>query len=515
MAGRAKRAMLGFLTDTGGQAVIQVATLFATPIIMHLTSVTLYGFWLTALSVLAYLGLLDIGLGISTTRLLAGIHGKPDSEEEFNRILSTSFFSFCVVGVVFLCAGLVMAPYVPGWFKIPVSESGVVITAYKLAIIAGAIALPLSIFGATVVATQHMAVNNTIRNVVALLSLGLTIGLLYAGFGLSSLALANLFNFGTRGIVNYFFARRYCQSMKIRPFLVNRNDFVRIWKFGGYFQLTRFANIIAVSAGPIVIASYLGAVNVTSYKLTAKLATLFSIVLVSKLGIAVFPALSQMFANKEADNLRRVFIALIHISVRLAMIGGTYLAVANRHFITAWVGEDLYGGMFLNVIFVYWIFQDSILRSIGVVVQASGDLHNWAIASILEAAITVGLSVVLVRYLALPGVAIAVTAARTLTMLYIVCWISRKLKLPLLQLVCKGFLLPSLRGISGCIIVIALAITTSGNSHGWFWLVAVGLISFGLNIIAFEGIHFMRMSNLSWSERFQQMLRSPTKAFYE
>ncbi len=489
--------------------MIQVAMLVAIPIIIQLTSQILYGFWLTALSVMAYLGLLDLGLGVSTTRLLSGIHEKPGGESEFNGVLSTGFFSFCGAGLLFLVAGLAMAPYVPGWFKIPAADAGVVTTAYKLAILAGAIGLSLSTFGAIVTATQHMAVSNTIRNVVTLLSLGLSICLLYAGVGLPSLALANLFNFTSQGIAHYFFARRYCPHMNICPSLINRNDFRRLWVFGGYFQLARLANIIAISAGPLVIATFLGAGSVTPYALTSKLATLFSISIASKLGIAVFPALSQMFANGEYGNIRRVFIALIHYSVRLTMVGGIFLAVANRHFVSLWVGPEMFGGIALNAVFVYWVFQDSILRSVGVVVLASGKLRQWAFVAIIEAAITIIASVLLVRFLGLAGVAMGVCIARTLTTVYIIRWICKELKLLLRLFIWRGMLLPLLRSVLGCACVIVLAVLTSGESPGWFWLAIVGLLSLSVNVASFEGVRFFHMSNQSWVQRIHQMVKQP------
>lgn len=511
MAKRTKQAILGLITDTGGQVVIQVATLVATPIIIYLTSRTLYGFWITVLSVLAYLGLLDLGLGISMTRLLAGIYEKPDSKDDVNRVLSTGFFSFCAAALVFLAVGLTITPFIPGWFKIPPAESEVVILASKLAILAGAIGLPLSTFGAVVTATQHMAVNNIIRNIATLLSLLLSICLLYAGFGLPSLALANLFNFGVKGIANYFCARHYCPYMKIRFALINREEFVRLWTFGGYFQLARLANIVTTSAGPLVIAASLGVGSVTPYTLTSKLATLFSIAIASKLGIAVFPALSQMFANREDDKIRRVFIALVHYSVRLAIVGGVFMVVANRRFISLWVGEEMFGGVVLNAVFVCWIFQNSILSSVGVVVKAYGKLRKWAFAMIVEAAITVTASVLLVKPLGLTGVAMGICLARTLTTVYTIWWICKKLELPLYLFVWRGIFFPMLRSLLGCVCVVVLTLLTSGNHLGWFWIAAVGLISLGVNVVSFEGVRFFHMSNQPWTKRIHQMITRPVE----
>ncbi len=515
MAERTKQAILGFVTDAGGQVVLQIATLVATPVILHLTSGSLYGFWLTVLSVLAYLGLVDLGIGISLTRIIAGMHGDNIDKEKFNRIVSTAFYLFSAAGLIFLVAGLVVAPFVPKWFKIPSAEFVSVISSYRWAVLAGAIALPLSTFGAIVTGTQHMAVNHAIRNIVSLASLGLSIGLLCAGFGLKALSLANLFNFTTQGLINYFYARRYCPYMKLRPSLINRVDLRCLSTFGGYFQLGRVANIVATNTDAVVIAAFLGAASVSPYVLTSKLAILFSTVFASKLALAVFPAVSQMFARRETKDIQRTFIGLAYYSVRLAIVGALVVALANRHFVTLWVGKDMFAGAALNAVFVYWIVQDTILHAVGVIVLASGDLQKWALAGIAEAAINIAATLLLIGPLGLPGVAIGTSIARTLATIYILVWICKKVELPLFRFVWRGLLQPIFRSAFGCIIIILFVLITPPGPKNWFWVIAIAGASALVNFASFEGIHFAQLSGKSWSVRFRQAMVQPWRTFYQ
>ena len=95
-------------------------------------------------------------------------------------------------------------------------------------------------------------------------------------------------------------------------------------KFGGYFQVGRVANTIALSADNVVIASILGAPYVTPYSITSKLPVLFSVNLANKLPTAVFPAISQMFAEGNINKLQNIFIKLTTLSVRLAVIAAFF-----------------------------------------------------------------------------------------------------------------------------------------------------------------------------------------------
>ena len=93
--------------------------------------------------------------------------------------------------------------------KIPENESILVISAYKVAIISGALALPLSIFSSVVIGYQQMAVINISKNIISIFSIGLSIILLKTGIGLVALPLATLFIVIMDCIISYIFAKKY------------------------------------------------------------------------------------------------------------------------------------------------------------------------------------------------------------------------------------------------------------------------------------------------------------------
>jgi O-antigen/teichoic acid export membrane protein len=505
MFSRAKQAILGFATDLSGNALLVVAGFIATPIILRLTSPSLYGFWVVTLSVLGYLALSDLGLGISLTRLVAGLTDDQESQS-LNRLVSSAFFAFCAAGFVFLGIGIGVSPFIPIWFKIPPSEASNVVPAYQIAVLSGAIALPLSIFGAVISGFQRMAVDNTVRNVIALIAIGVSLAFLFAGWGVASLAISSLFTVVASSLINFLYVRRLCPSLKINLALVNRADLSRLLTFGGYFQLGRIANTVAISSDSVVIATANGAAMVTPYAFTSKLAVLFSINIASKLPSAVFPALSEMFARNQTQQLQRVFVLLTRYAARLAMISGVFLAIANYKFVSLWVGAQYFGGPLLNAVFVYWILQDTIYRGTTAIVFASGEMRNWMIASLAEAAFNLGFSIILVGPLGLVGVALGTSIGKTLTTAwYIPYWICRKLKLPIRQFLWRGIVYTVLRSLPGVVLTVWLAYVLPANLD-WGWIILVGSVAVLTNVIAFEGIELAKPSNLSLRERVRQLL---------
>ena len=505
MPSRTKQAILGFATDLGGNALLVVAGFAAAPIILRLTSQSLYGFWAVTLSVLGYLALTDLGLGISLTRLVAGLTDDQDSQS-LNRLVSSAFFAFCAAGFVFLGVGIGVSPFISDWFKIPPVEASSVIPAFQIAVLSGAIALPLSIFSAIISGFQRMAVDNTVRNLIALIAVAISLAFLFAGWGVVSLALSSFFTVVASSLINFLYVRRLCPSLKINLAMVNRADLSRLLTFGGYFQLGRIANTVAVSSDSIVIAAASSAAMVTPYAFTSKLAVLFSINIASKLPIAVFPAMSEMFARNQNLQLQRVFVLLTRYATRLAVVSGVFLAIANYKFVSLWVGSQYFGGPLLSAAFVYWILQDTIYRGTTAIVYASGEMHNWVIASFAEAAFNLGLSIMLVGPLGLVGVALGTSIGKTLTTAwYTPYWICRKLKLPVRHFIWGGVLYTVLRSLPGVVLTVWLAYVLPTNLD-WGWIILVGLVAVLTNVIAFEGIELAKPSNLSWRDRVRQLL---------
>lgn len=481
-----------------------VVGIITAPIILRLTSVTLYGFWVATVSIIGFLALTDIGIGISLTRLIAGITGE-DDRSEFCRLFNNALFLFCLTGCIFFLLGMCISPFIPDWFKIPSTEAASVIPAYQIAVLSGAIGLPLSIFSSIISGFQRMAIDNSLRNLVALIAVGVTLCLLYAGLGIIALALAMLFSVCANSLINFFYVRRICPQLTIDVKLINRQDLLRLFSFGGYFQLSRIANTVAVNADSIVIAAAKGSAMVTPYAFTSKLAVLFSINLASKVPIAVFPALAQMVALNQISQLQRVFVILTRYATRLAAVGAIFFILVNEKFISLWVGPQHFGGPLLNAALVYWILQDTIFRGTTSLIYAFGDLRNWVFVSFVEAGLNLSISILLVGPLGLAGVAIGTSIAKTLTTAwygpYFTC---KKLNISIRKFICEGVFYATFWSIPGVCLTILLAYN-SPVDIGWMWIAYIGIAAIFTNIIFFEGIELVKPSNLSWRRRIYKV----------
>ncbi len=485
------RALQGFGTDLIGTGLVTIAGFIATPIILSLTSQDLYGFWVITLSVMGYLALSEFGIGIALTRQIAS-----DIERrtpgELNALIASALACMSVMGTVLFVIGFGCSFFVSGWFDIPAQHSADVVLTFRVAVFAGAIAIPMSVFGAIVGGSNRMALDNVNRTLVGLSTLVLSIILLQMGVGLVSLAIGVATGSIMVGLVNAAICRQLFPQISIGFSGANLMDLRKIIGFGATFQIGRIANTVALTADSLVIGARIGAAVVTPYVLTLKLANLLSANLASKIPAALFPALSGLFGAHDAEAVRRAFVQVLRYSIRLAACAASFVVLANQEFVTLWVGAANYAGMPLTIAFATLVFFDSIYRGIGSFVYASGDLTYWATVSGLEAVANLGLCIVFASFWGIAGVAWATVIARGATSWWLVpWWLYRKMQLGSQPLFMKEIMLTLLRACAGIGIGLA-ALGVIPVQSGWLWIVLVGACLGLSNILVFEAVDFLQ-----------------------
>src|SRR5262249_13244638 len=127
-----------------------------------------YGLWMLAVSMTAYLQLLDLGYGNGLVRQVTQADADGD-DEPMNVILSPFFLVYSAIGLVATGAVTMIALYVIPRFPNLTPED--VATAQWVVVILGvriALAFPMSVFGAVTTARQRFALTGIITIAVAL-----------------------------------------------------------------------------------------------------------------------------------------------------------------------------------------------------------------------------------------------------------------------------------------------------------------------------------------------------------
>lgn len=414
---RTNNAINGFIADLGGQLLLQLLNFIVTPFLLLYTTSLSYGYWLTIGSVMLWIAISDLGIGMALTRSLIRIHNKFIGEQgkiESEKLVSTAFWIFIICAFLYLCIALTIMPLFEIWFKIAETDLPTFKYTYILSAIAGAISMPLAIFSGILESSQKLTLNRNIATISGVINVILSITLVIIFRNIVGLALALLFTVLLRALIGFHYANKEIY-MNFFSFNFSKQYAKILLSYGGFFQLGRLANTVALNTDNILISTYLGSSMVPGYNFSAKFSQLVGVTLSSKIPVSVFSGMSELLDKQNFIKLNVVFRRIFFLSLRIAAFFAPFAYYFNQNFVTLWIGEVNYLGDRLNLIFVYWIVFETIFRSTTAIIMVYGDMKLWSLISVLEAIMNVLLSLLLVKPFGLLGIAFGTALSRTIT----------------------------------------------------------------------------------------------------
>lgn len=491
---RSKNALWGFVADISGQIITQVLSFVFIPLYLLYISEQSYGCWLTIGSIMTWLAVSDIGIGMALNRYLMGsliIDDKEKRKEKINQLINTSLLMFLLVAILFLIIGYLLYPCTVNWLNIEPAYQKEYHDTYFICIISGALSLPLYVFNGLIESFQKIALNRNIATISTILNIIVSFILISIFKNATALAIGLLINIISRGILSYYFANtlfRLNWSFKF----YNKSDAKQLLSYGGYFQVSRVANTLAENSDNLFISRFLGASMVPIYSFSAKLPQLFAITLSSKIAISMFSGISELIDSNQFDKLRALFRVLVRVLFRMMLFSAAFIYFYNQNFVELWVGSKFFGGEYLNMVFVYWIFYETFFRGTTIIVYALKEVKGLAISSILESLLNVVLSVILIKKYGLFGVALATSISRTVTSGVFILFVYIKYKLLNLQtlkVIFETFL------FSIPTIIFLYVCSISLPSLSWIQLFVLGVSGLIINLISFEGKIILKNKN--------------------
>lgn len=377
--------------------------LVMTPIIVHSLGDRTYGLWVIIASFLGYYGLLDLGLSSAVNRHLSRAVGQNDPAE-IRGVISTAFFLLSVVGAIALCLSIVFA-MVAGYFVKDPAELGLFRGLILLLGFGVAIGFPGRVFDGLLESYLRYDLSSYADSVRLLLSNALIYYFLARGRGIMAMAVINvcssllqygmLFIFARKTFPNLNLSRRYYRADLSRPF------FSYSWKT----LVAMLADILRFRIDSIVIAAYLNLGLVTYYSVGSRLVNYFGNLIVTVIGI-MMPVFSQYESRGDWDSIRKAFLSSTKVATIMSVFVGASMLYYGKPFILRWMGKDFSSSYYVMVILcVPSIIALSQNPGIGLLYGISKH-HYYAIANTCEGLLNLILSLILVRYYGIYGVAL-------------------------------------------------------------------------------------------------------------
>jgi O-antigen/teichoic acid export membrane protein len=412
-----------------------IVAFFLSPFIIHSLGDTAYGFWTLLMSMTGYLGLIDMGVRVSTGRYLNYYLGIND-EEAANTVINTSLVAYTVAGVLIVIAALLLGRHFGDVFKnVPASLARQATSLLPLLALSIWLSLYSSVLGQVLIARERFDIKNISDVLILAARTAATVVVIKADGGLPGLASVIVCSSAVECLLLYTAVRLLKIPFRLNLWHVTRKSVRELLSYTSWSFLINAGSRIINYTDAAVIALLLGIANVTIYSIGFMLIDYGTNLMAHVVGVMTPEIYKQAGRNDLAalrrlvvDGARNTMFFSVPLLVGLIMLGGS--------FIRLWMGPGYEASA--DILLILAVAQSGLLanRGCGAVLWGLGSMRVLAIMTLSEAIANLTLSIMFaapmgfgIRGIAL-GTAIPMIVIGWLVIPYFAC---QKIQLSLLE----------------------------------------------------------------------------------
>ena len=385
-----------------------LSTLLLTPFIIRTLGQAEYGVYKLSASVVAYLLLLDLGVGNAITRYIAKFRASGEKEQS-QKFLGVATIYYTVIALVALIAGVVLIAVFPKAFAKGLTASEIKLGQELLFItmINAAVTLGTAAYNNVIIAYERFTVSKGVPIIQIIVRMALTVVMLKGGFGSVGIVMVNLL---MTVVCRGFFIIYVLFRLKLRPkFKGIEISFVKeIILYSSMILIQMIATQLNATVDQILIGSlvassaailavYSVGTQVTQY--FQSMGTAFTSVLMPGIVKMVESGVDSKTLTDEMIRIGRIIL------IALGLIWGGFLA-CGQQFITLWAGADNSNAYFVAVILMT-AYMFILTESIGTQILWAMNQHKeQAILKGIIVLLNILLTVVLIKWQPLIGATI-------------------------------------------------------------------------------------------------------------
>ncbi len=474
-----------------GFAVNALVTLLLTPFVLRELGEARYGVWILTSSVIGYYGFLDLGFRGGVTQYLTRYLAVRDHRRA-NECLSSAVVAFSLFGafLVFLSMGAAhVAPHVFNFPRELESESFWCILIVGLS---SAIQFTFFPFAAVFPATQRFDLANLIGIGTRLLTAGGIFVALIKDYGLIGVSLATCGASLVDYLIRWRVALRLVPGLKISWRLARLDRLREIASFGAWNFLISVNTYAYEHMPAILIGAFMPIAAVGHYALATGLLRSVNSVL-SPVGRVLYPAAVELHAMGDSDGLQRLYHKGSRLLI-LVMIPVVLTAMFwAEDFYRLWIGEKYLGGTdFHSVALLLQILLISTITGhtsniAAQVLSGSGYIRVLSIVLMGGSIINLTISLILIHYYGLAGVAASTAIASIIVNFFIIPMLAQKLvSLSIKDFFCSACVRPV--AVAVLLVVLMTCIRLAGKPSSWFDLIFQGVGAVMGSIVVVLGV---------------------------
>ena len=385
-----------------------LSTLLLTPFIIRTLGQAEYGVYKLSASVVAYLLLLDLGVGNAITRYIAKFRASGEKEQS-QKFLGVATIYYTVIALVALIAGVVLIAVFPKAFAKGLTASEIKLGQELLFItmINAAVTLGTAAYNNVIIAYERFTVSKGVPIIQIIVRMALTVVMLKGGFGRVGIVMVNLLmTVVCRGFFIIYVLFRLKLSPKFKGIeisfvkeIILYSSMILIQMIATQLNATVDQILIGslVASSAAILAVYSVGTQVTQY--FQSMGTAFTGVLMPGIVKMVESGVDSKTLTDEMIRIGRIILIV------LGLIWGGFLA-CGQQFITLWAGADNSNAYFVAVILMT-AYMFILTESIGTQILWAMNQHKeQAILKGIIVLLNILLTVVLIKWQPLIGATI-------------------------------------------------------------------------------------------------------------
>lgn len=405
---RNRRLAVGVVSGVLTKAVAFLLTIITVPMTLHYLGTESYGIWVTMISILAWLSMVDLGIANGLTPALSAAFGKK-RDDLAREYVATAFWSLTIIASI---AALIIAFLWDwldwGWiFNIEGADlKQQVSLAMATAVAIFLVTLPLSITQRIFLSYQEGLTANSWQLIVSLAGVaGIYFvtrtegGLIYLVLGYSGMQLL-----GTLASTVWLFG--YTKP-NLRPFIYpNLSKAKHVLSLGGMFFILQIATLMIYQKDNILITHYLGASQAATYSVAWQMflyLNFANILIAPYLG----PGFGEAYANGDLSWMRKAFKRYMLTTCVVAIPFVILLVLFYKSILAVWVGSKVMPTPETIFWLALWTLILSVQAPIITLLNNTGRLRVFTIVYGIAALINIALSVFLIKLVGVTGGIIA------------------------------------------------------------------------------------------------------------
>ncbi len=378
---------------------------FLAPFILHRLGNVAYGVWVLAISVIAYLGLLDLGMQSSVLRFVSKGHTQKDHKGA-SEAISAALWIRLQISALALLLSVGLAAVFPLVFKIPPAFASEARKAVVLIGLTTAITLSVGVFGGVLSALNRYDLQNVVSLVQTTVRVVGVVTVLRTGHGIVAIALCELVAATVGNLLLMWVAHRLYPELQIHLRRPKREILGKIWTYSSYAFLTTVAVQLVYQTDNLVVGAFVSASAVTFYAIANSLCRYAGSV-VNSMGATFVPAASTYEAAGDTASLLRLYKNGTRATLMVSLPILVTLILRGPSFIGLWMGHAYTrrSGTVLIILCIPLLFAYA-NRTAGAIAFGVEKHKVSALWAVGEGVANLTLSVVLVHWYGIYGVAI-------------------------------------------------------------------------------------------------------------